>query len=927
MSENVEKQAERSIQAKLAPRAFQASVATGVLFALLSAAIAAWSRSARTEFHLFPTLLIALASFIGAWLSRRQKSEAGILVVVAAILAAMIGRVFTQKGLAIPIGLAGSIIVTALSAYALTYKWAWRAISAAVFTALLSVLIDQFTTSVEFAGDETTVTAVSLILGAGYLVVVALRFPKFNLRTKLVVGFLTLSVVPLIALGWLTHFTSQDILLGQIRASLVEGANTVSGELEDFVNAQIQYVEKAADHPNVLNYISLSPEKRQAPDAQKRIKDALEACVSSPHVVSCVVIDENGVALADAIAANVGKNYQAEDFFKKPFSGQPIYVSSVIFAKEYSFPVIYFSAPVYNSTDRIVGALLAVHKADSLQTILSEAIRHRVSGTEYSFIVDDVYFVNLGHSSRTELLHKTYLELGGAGLLYMQGRGIIRTGKVEEVSQPQPEIVEALRKMGAQKSFRAASWENDGALAEFAAVRVPNTPWIAVTAQPLSAIAVLTENQTRATVTASLTIIFIAGLIGLFVSNVLTSPILELTRVAERFSSGDFSQPAKTRTRDEIGALAGAMNKMSAEIKELIASLEKRVEERTAELASATAQSEKRARDLQIIAEISRRISTEKDVDKLLPLITREVSERFGFYHIGVFLLSENKKYAVLRAANSEGGQVMLRRQHKLEVGQTGIVGYVAASGKPRIALDTGADKVYFNNPDLPETRSEMALPLSTRGEVLGVLDVQSKERDAFSESDVIILSVLADQIAIAIENARLLEESRKALAESQAVFREYLAEAWQSKLASNIIGYYQGMTGGGAITKSKLEELGALESGKKVLSVPITLRGQTIGSLNILLDKERGEIPQSQLNVVKAIAERLGLALENARLFEETSSRAARERTVAEITTKIRGTNNPEEMIRTAMEEIKRALGATRVEIVPQKAGDMKDK
>ena len=226
---------------------------------------------------------------------------------------------------------------------------------------------------------------------------------------------------------------------------------------------------------------------------------------------------------------------------------------------------------------------------------------------------------------------------------------------------------------------------------------------------------------------AGIAIVFIAAISAVAASNVFTNPLQQLTSVAEKISAGDFSQQAEIKTRDEIGLLAGAINEMSSQIRGFIASLENRVEQRTLELAQRTnelekltEQSKKRADELQIIAEISGYISAEKDLESLLPLITKTVSERFGFYHVGIFLLNENGKFAVLRAANSPGGQVMLKRQHKLEVGQVGIVGNVTATGIARIALDTGADSTFFNNPDLPETHSEMALPLIARGTIIG---------------------------------------------------------------------------------------------------------------------------------------------------------------------------------------------------------------
>ena len=142
---------------------------------------------------------------------------------------------------------------------------------------------------------------------------------------------------------------------------------------------------------------------------------------------------------------------------------------------------------------------------------------------------------------------------------------------------------------------------------------------------------------------------------------------------------------------------------------------------------------------------MARATATNQNLETLLPNLVELISKQFDFYHVGIFLLDENKEFAELRAANSEGGKRMLEHQHKLGIGQSGIVGLVSATGKPRIALDVGADAAFFNNPDLPNTRSEMALPLLVSDDIIGVLDAQSTTANAFREDDVEVLSTLAD--------------------------------------------------------------------------------------------------------------------------------------------------------------------------------------
>jgi GAF domain-containing protein len=266
----------------------------------------------------------------------------------------------------------------------------------------------------------------------------------------------------------------------------------------------------------------------------------------------------------------------------------------------------------------------------------------------------------------------------------------------------------------------------------------------------------------------------------------------------------------------------------------------------------------------------------------------------------------------------------MLERGHQLRVGKQGIVGYAISTSEPRIALDVGDDAVYFGNPELPDTHSEMALPLKIEDKVVGALDVQSTEVSAFGEEDISVLSLLADQVSLAIENARLFDQARKSLAESEAIYRQYLRQAWNRlPKDQNLAGFRYNARGAYPIEAigqsesaigSDREKDGSLST---QISVPIAIRGETIGILAVQIPKDKN-INDDQVDLVNAVAERVALSVENARLFEETTRRAERERLVSDITVKIRSTNDPDTMIETALDELKQALGATKVQLVP---------
>ncbi|MEJ5224929.1 MAG: GAF domain-containing protein [Anaerolineales bacterium] len=432
-------------------------------------------------------------------------------------------------------------------------------------------------------------------------------------------------------------------------------------------------------------------------------------------------------------------------------------------------------------------------------------------------------------------------------------------------------------------------------------------------------------------------------LLGLWLGNLFVEPIVNLSRATQKVIEGDLNARVEQQTTDEVGALAKAFNTMTAQLQSTLQGLEQRIQDRTSELAqqtelltqqtealqTANRYNERRATQFKAISEVSRATASIQRLDELLPRIVEVISQQFGYYHAGIFLADEANEYAVLVAANSEGGQRMLRRGHRLKIGEVGIVGNVVASGAPRIALDTGADAVYFKNPDLPDTRSEMALPLRAGNTIIGALDVQSKEPGAFGQDDIEVLSTLADQVSIAIQNARQFEATQKALSEAEAIYRQYLRTEWtRLTQRQTVTGFTYSLLGTRQIPADYTTEetRQALERGEpqilstenvSALAVPIKLRDEVIGVLNVRAPAGHDWL-ENEIDLVRAVAERVAISAENARLFEETTSRAERERIVADITNKIRSTNDPDEMLQTALAELKRALNVSKVQIVP---------
>ncbi len=391
--------------------------------------------------------------------------------------------------------------------------------------------------------------------------------------------------------------------------------------------------------------------------------------------------------------------------------------------------------------------------------------------------------------------------------------------------------------------------------------------------------------------------------------NRLVQPIESLTAHLARFAQGDLQVRApEPESPLELYQLAHTFNQMADQIQAAQMRLEQQIQERTTSL-------RRRNEQLQAAAEVGRIVASLSDLDEILQEATRLIAARFNVYHVGIFLLDASGTYAVLRAANSEGGQRMLRRGHRLKVGAEGIVGYVTSTGRPRIALDVGRDAVHFRNPDLPETRSEAALPLRVGSRILGALDIQSTQPAAFGQEDLNALQLLADLLATAIYNATLLRQSQEAVEELQRTYTQITQRGWGAFIRRQPIQGY------------RIDDLGRIQPIEEAtdeepqpeeitpaakptdLEVPIEVRGVPVARLRLRKPEDRPWNAQER-RLVAELGRRLSNALEGARLYTETQRRAGQLQAVAEIARDASSTLDLETLLTNAVELIRERFG-----------------
>ncbi len=240
-----------------------------------------------------------------------------------------------------------------------------------------------------------------------------------------------------------------------------------------------------------------------------------------------------------------------------------------------------------------------------------------------------------------------------------------------------------------------------------------------------------------------------------FFAGTITRSIRALAMGSWIIAQGQLDYRIKLETGDEIQQLAEQFNMMAATLKESYSNLEQKVEERTK-------QERQRAEQLRTINEISRKISSIIDLDELLPYVVNILRETFGYYNVNIFLLQPDSADVILKALCISGYQAVIPSAVPLEIGPDSLVGWVAKTGEPMMVNDVSREPMYRVVEELRDTRSELAAAVKMGDKVLGVLDIESDQVDAFNEFDLFTAQTLADQLAVAIDNARLYEETGK---------------------------------------------------------------------------------------------------------------------------------------------------------------------
>lgn len=370
-----------------------------------------------------------------------------------------------------------------------------------------------------------------------------------------------------------------------------------------------------------------------------------------------------------------------------------------------------------------------------------------------------------------------------------------------------------------------------------------------------------------------------------YVSRSVSEPIKELIGTFNKIERGDISQRARVSATDELGIVTVQFNRMVSRLEVLQTTLEQQVLERTKQLTATN--------------EVGRAAASSLDPDELIERVANLFPEQFGYYYAAIYLVDPSEKWAELKYATGEAGKVLKQNRHRLEINGRSMVGGAVHEKSPRIAQVASQEKQRYENPLLPYTRSEIALPLIAGERVLGALNVQSMKEADFGPQVIETMQNMASQVAIALENARLFQEAQQIINEMRAVQQQYLREGWKGFTSEN----------------ENLEYLvgDEVSEDSERLEIPINLRDQILGQITL---EGRNDWTPEQQSLVDAVAKQAAVALENARLVHESRQVAVRERMLAEINSRIWTATTIDGVLQTVVKELGRRLDASHATI-----------
>jgi GAF domain-containing protein len=860
---------------------------------------------------------VTIASGIALRLVWRGRLEAGIWLTTSAALITGFILTATFSGLGIIFFISSVTLNTLIALQTLQRRQATSLTTVGISAGILILFVDFFipTQRLSISGLQTLIYAISAGMLLLFAYFISRQFRDYSLRTKLIIAFILVSAMSVSVVAFITNRITQNELTANVQQSLAGQANLTAfaigdeldkqvDELRAFALNEVMEVElgnaSAAASGDVAEMERLNQQWLAADAAGNDAHPLVQMVLNHPiaeelHELQETFPQHAEVFVTDRYGANVAATNRTSDYYQADeewwqvaynkgegavFIGQPEFDESS------QTLGLQMAVPVFSEGGEVVGVLRTTIDLAILAESL-EAGRFGQTGRTEIYLPD---------GTELELEQETdgtfELTLGEAAPDFL---AVLQTGEVIlDTTHMGVPIV------GAQTSLIRGEDEPEDAAA------LERLDWRLVSVQDRAEALQPVTYATRAILLTGLGTLLAAGLLAVGATRFLTGSIARLTAVANQVTAGNLKAQADVEVADEIGTLATAFNTMTSQLRGLIGSLEQRVAERT--------------RNLELAAEVGRSVSQVRALDVMLKDAAEIIRSQFDLYYAQVYLTDPGQTNLILQSGTGTVGAQLIGRGHRLPLDTESINGRAAIEKRPVIVADTAASSTFRPNPLLPETRSEMAVPLLVGEKVVGVLDLQSKQAGALSPENLPAFEALAGQLAIAIQNANLLTETEQARAEVEKHARRLVRKGWDEHLdAIHKPEQFGFMFDHKAITPLAAVEFSQLAANDQAISAPIALTGEALGSLVVEIDDEARR--EQTLALINAVAPQVAQQIENLRLLES----AERYRYEAEKAARLQTIEGWQKFIESRSQESLGYLYDTK-EVRPQGQGNGRD-
>jgi putative methionine-R-sulfoxide reductase with GAF domain len=694
-------------------------------------------------------LFTAAAAVTSIFLVWFRRSTLAVYLTTVSIMAAMLATVMSAQGYMLPTMSVILLIPSSLALLMLKGRAQNSILLAAIVGSFAIILLDTFW-PFERIGvgieDVQLATVLAVILLIVYFVFMGTQFRNIALQVKLTLAFFFTTAVPALILVGFVNTSTSDYLQIEAERSLLVDAEQLADSLDMVVRTNMDTVRISAGDARLVEFLALLPGDRSNSSTYRNTLDAFTAIRNRDqiNILSVALLDRSGLNVLDSNGQDIGQNESNESYFIQAVVTRFPYVSNLAFHQDEQILSITFSAPVRDELGEIIGVLRVRINAGIFQQAILNFKGLRAEGT-FGMIVDQNYMV-LANSDNPFAINKSISPLFKERLAVLKSSYAVPDLPAEKLVSEIPDMAKGLSNLIFSPTFTGefqASEMRNGVehLEKAGAVRLSSRPWYVIVIKSQDVLLAPAQQQTRSLVLTGSVATAVSLLIAGIVAQLIAAPVLHLNRTAERITGGDLTARAEANSNDEIGDLANTFNSMTAELSNLIASLEQRVADRTKALATS--------------ADVSRRLSTILDPAELVKEVVDQLQQAFNYYHVHIYLAEGQNHEMVMAGGTGEAGKIMLARGHRLAPG-LGLVGRAVATATPVLVQDVTKAPGWVANPLLPDTRSELAVPLMFSGQVVGVLDVQQNAINGLSQTDADLLQAIASQVAIGLNNARV---------------------------------------------------------------------------------------------------------------------------------------------------------------------------